>query len=274
MKRNLFALLLAGVLLATMVTPAFADMIWEPIGDSFYKSHWDECDTEDETYLTNGPKGYVTVQNAPNSLVEVANLPNGVSFYLGHIWEAADGTKWGVGYATGEGYSANGWVRLTEMAPIYSNSEFIADHSHEFEEYDGSGDHLTAVCLYSYPGGVYSFTLEEHKDYMPFSEAFTHLYTDENGLHWTFVGYYMGRTNCWACIDDPLNETLGIEAPLTAGQVRGEGELVGTEPGQPEGLIPPVDEVPPARTWALWLIPVILVVIAAVVTAVIVRRRK
>lgn len=262
MKRKLLALFTALLLLAVMVTPAFADVIWEP-DNSFYERHRTECVYHDRGYLANGEAGYVTVFTAPGSSSELINISNGTRFYVSFLWTDEDGTRWGVGYPAGQG-DKEGWVDLSEMAMIYDYICFNEDHSSEFEEYDGSGDHLTEACVYTYPGGVYSSRMEQGSGSYSFTDGFRNLYTDENGLRWTFIGYYMGHRDGWVCIDDPVNENLGVESALSVAQVRGEAE----------GLHPSVDEVPAAMTFPLWLIPVILVIAVAVVTAVIVRRRR
>lgn len=286
MKRKLTTMLLAVAMLFTLAVPAFADVMWEPYGNAFYENHRDEMDYMDRGYLANGQKGYVTILSAPDSLVEVLNLPNGTWFNVGMIWEDKDGTQWAVGYHNrqkGEEWEFfQGWIPMSELALIYDDEAFAEDHSAEFAEYDGSGNHLTEACLYSYPGGLYSRVITEDEGYMPFDEAFTHLYTDENGLRWTYIGYYMGRTNCWICIDDPLNEELGIDGYRTVGQVRGSETLIPAadpeaEPSvsaDPEELIPPAENIPAAKTWVVWLIPAVLVVLVAVVTALILRKKR
>ena len=266
MKRKLTTILLTAAVLLTLIVPAFADVMWEPYGNTFYESHWDEMSYMNRGYLANGEKGYITVLTAPDSLVEVTNLPNGTYFNVGMTWEDKDGILWGVGYhyryagEVTEHYE--GWVPMSELALIYDDEAFSEDHSAEFAEYDGSGNHLTEVCLYSYPGGQYNFTVKESEDYMPFDEAFTHLYTDENGLRWTYIGYYMGRLNSWVCIDDPLNEKLGTDGYLTVGQVRENEEPI------------PAEAAPGAKTWVVWVIPAALVVLAAVTTALILRKKR
>ena len=281
MKRKIMTLLLAAVTALTLSVPAFADVMWEPYGNSFYENHRGECTYVDRSFLAKGKKGYITVKTAPNSLVEVANMENGSTFRVVQTWAEDDGTQWGVGYS---GRDIEGWVCLDELALIYDYIAFDEDHSAQFMPYDGSGDALAEVCLYSYPGGAYQYNLKENKDYMPFSESFKSLYTDENGLRWTFVGYYMGRNYAWACIDDPLNEKLGTDGYLTVDQVRGGGEVIppveelpqegelSTEPSAE--LIPPAEKVPAARTWIVWLVPVALVLAVAVVTAVMIRRKN
>lgn len=283
MKRKLLALLTAVLMMIAMVTPAFADIIWEPEGNSFYESHSGECSYHNRSYLANGEKGYVTVRTAPDSLTEVVNIANGTLFFAVHVWTDKDGTQWGVGYPAGQ-WKTEGWVKLSEMAMIYDYISFEEDHGDEFQTYDGSVDGLTEACSYSYPGGVYRSKMENWSggDFI-LSDCFDVLYTDENGLRWSYVGYYFGNKNFWVCIDDPMNEELGIETSLTVGQVRGGETLIPAdqpsdpdvqEPQPSEELIPPAEDIPPAKTLPMWLIPVILVIAVAVVTALIVRKRR
>ena len=263
MKRKLLALLTAMLLMVTMVTPAFADIIWEPYGDNFYEKHRDECSYHDRCYLANGEKGYVTVKTSPDSLGDVTNIANGTRFFVVHLWTGKDGAQWGVGYPAGE-FDSVGWVKLSEMAMVYDHISFEEDHSHEFGEYDGSGDDLGKALVFSYPGGTVKSTLEENAGYMPFAESFHNLYTDENGLRWTYVGYYMGHRDGWVCVDDPMNEALASETYLTVDRVRGGAA----------DIVPPVAEVPVTGVFPLWLIPVVLVIAVAAFTAVIVRKRN
>ena len=287
MKRKILCLLLAVFMVSALAAPAVADLLWEPYENDFYRRHSEETEYEDRSYLANGKHGYVTLKSSPESLVQVANLPNGTTFRVGHIWTDKDGTQWGVGYhniQTEDGWeSYMGWVTLADLAPIYDYIAFEEDHSSEFAPYDGSGDELTEVCLYSYPGGVYSHNLIENKGYVPFAETFQNLYTDANGLRWTFVGYYMGRNNAWVCIDDPLNENLGTDGYRTVGQVRASEELIPpAETGKEElpdvqgatELVPPAEKIPAAKTWVMWALPAALIVVLAAVTAVLVRRKN
>jgi len=251
-----------------LAAPARADIMWEPIRNSFYDAHRGECRYVDRSFLANGQNGYVTLREAPETAGEVYNIPNGERVYVGQSWTAADGAQWyACEYALLEtdGWDwRDGWAPAAELSLIYDHICFEEDHADEFEEYDGSGDALDKVCLYSYPSGVFQDTLEEDRDYQPFSEAFQHLYTDENGRRWTYVGYYMGRRNAWACLDDPLNEGLGADAYPAASAVRG------TEDDAP---VPPAENVPDAAAFPVWLLPAGLVVAAAVVTALLMRRR-
>lgn len=260
MKRKLLALLTAVLLLSAVVLPAFADVIWEP-ENSFYNRHADECTYHDRSYLANGGDGYVTVRTAPSTYSEVANVANGTRFFVQFLWTDESGAQWGVGYPAGE-FDKMGWVPLADMACIYDYRDFEEDHGAEFRDYDGSGDELEEALVFTYPGGTVSSTLTRGGGDTSFS--FRSLYTDENGLRWTFIGYYMGHRDGWVCIDDPMNETLGAAEARTVSQVRGEGET----------LVHPAASIPAARSFPLWTVPVALVIVAVVVTAVILRVRR
>lgn len=258
MKRKLIALLTAVLLLAALAVPAFADVIWEP-ENSFYSTHRDECAYHDRSYLANAGDGYVTVRKAPGSSAEIANIANGTRFFVQFVWTDQSGAQWGVGYPAGE-FDQMGWVPLADMELIYDYIAFEEDHGAQFGEYDGSGDALDSAYVYSYPGGMVTSELEASGDYRP---TFQHLYTDENGLRWTFIGYYMGHRDGWVCIDDPMNEALGTAEYQAASVVRGEQDH----------LVGPAASVPAARSFPLWVVPVVLIVIVVVLTAVFVRRR-
>lgn len=270
--KKLLVLILTLMMAFSAILPAAADIIFEP-EDAFYTRHRDECDYVGRSYLANGVEGYVKVYSAPGSLVSDYIL-NGESVYVSHRWEDKKGAQWGV---TQDGR----WMELSELALLYNWQSFEADFGDEFLEYDGSGDGLASVCLYSYPGGVYVWTWDMGQD---FSEAFQHIYVDDNGQRWGFIGYYMGRHNQWVCLDDPLNENLGIPEHLTVGQVwNGEGLIAPKEPPQSadsvqnsvtEEIYPPAEQLPLAAGFPLWVVPVVLVIAVAIVTAVMVRKRR
>lgn len=260
MKRKLLALLTALLLMVMMATPAFADVLWMPRENVSY----DYDKVLNRVFFTNGGDGYVTVYTAPNSMSKVTNLANGTRFCVVYTREEKDGSLWGLGYG-GVSDVAEGWVPLADMALIYDHISFEEDHGQEFQKYDGSGDGLTEACTYSYPGGVYLSTAKtmDGGSYT-LAEGFQNLYTDENGLRWSYIGYYYGLRNFWICIDDPMNENLGVETYLTEDQVRGVDSPI----------VPPAAQVPDTGVFPLWAVPVALVIVVAVVTAVIVRKRR
>jgi len=288
MMKRLSALAFALVMACSLAAPAFADVMWEPFGNNFYERHHEECKYVGRSYLANGKQGYVTLLEDPQSASEVVNVPNGKRLYVGQSWTSSDGTRWAVcEYVVprdDESWDRKvGWTPMSEIALIYDWECFQEDHESEFKPYDGSGDALDAVCLYSYPGGVYSDTIMEDKEYEPFAQAFQHLYTDGEGRRWSFLSYYKGKLYSWACLDDPLNEDLGTGVPLTVFQVRGgEGPAPAPDQGEDHAedntkldiIVPPAEDVPPARSIPVWLLPAGLVVLVAAVTAVLVGRRK
>lgn len=263
MKRKLLTALMAVLLLLTVATPAFADVIWEP-DNTFHRLHRDECTYHNRSYLVNGEKGYVTVLTAPNGAGQIANVANGTCFFAEYLWTDTDGTQWAIGYPAGD-YGNEGWICMSDLMLIYDHICFVEDHGHEFEEYDGSDLHLVKACGYSYPGGMLSAVLTGSEDYP--IEGFQYLYTDEDGRRWSYVGYYNGSRNIWICLDDPTNSDLGLGTHYvdrfpTAAEIRGENVT----------LVDPADTVPNAMP--MWMIPVVLIAAVAVVTAVILRRRR
>ena len=271
MKRKLTALTLAVRAVFALTVPAFADVRWEPYGNDFYDAHRDECQYENRTYLANGPEGYLTLMESPQSVAEVYNVPNGESVYVGYLWTDGQGQQWAVaeyGALSGDGSRTwqDGWAPVSQLALVYDHISFEEDHGNELGVYDGSVDSLTEFLAYDYPGGPLamedSFQVDVEEN--PLSQYLEYLYTDENGLRWSKLGYYYGLRNVWICLDDPMNPDLGIAAAQTVAQVRGTGEK----------LTAPAASVPAARTWTVWLIPAALVVLAAVATALLVRRSR
>lgn len=265
--RRAMILLLCALMAGALALPAAADLVWEPHGNSFYEHHREECSYLGRNFLANGSAGYVTLHAAPGGAMQVMNLPNRTQIYVGYTWEEK-GMYWAVTElstqdAAGTRTRHSGWVPLDDLAPVYDGISFEEDHGAEFAEYDGSGDGLTSVCLYTYPGGIYCGELKENRAYLPFAETFHNLYTDSEGRRWSYVGYYMGRHNAWACLDDPDSDELGIDAPLSVSEVR---------TGTSEGMVEPSSSVP--AVIPDWVVPTCLAVLAVLITALTVRGRR
>lgn len=221
MKRKLLTLSLALLTLLALTVPVSADIIWEP-EDSFFRSHHDDCTYVGRRYEMAGYDGKVTVFTAPGGMNK-ATLDNGVRGSIQFTWEG-NGTTWGyLCWATED--DVEGWVPMDDVTLVYDSQEFFKDHADEITKTDRVEVNFHEAALYSYPNGPYEgYMLEEKVDYSPFSETFTNLYTDENGLRWGYVGYYMGHREAWACLDDPMNEGLdGSIVPVSpsAAQLRG-----------------------------------------------------
>ncbi len=234
MKRKLTALLLVLLAVSALAVPVHADVIWTPEND-FYKSHRDECTYVGRTYLLAGYDGTVTLYTAPGGMSKTT-VENDVQGYIQFTW-TGDGLAWG--YLT-LGRDQEGWVPLDDLTLVYDSQQFMEDHRGEIVTSDPVSVEFHEGVRYSYPNGTTSgSTLKEDAGYLPFDQLFTQIYTDENGLRWGYVGYYMGRLNCWICLDDPMNDSLtgGIVPPEPSpAQLRGSATV---EPG-PLGSVLPI----------------------------------
>lgn len=229
MKKKFLALFLALLAALALMCSASADIIWEP-DDPFYKRHSTECTYEGRAYQLEGYGGTVTVFTAPNGMSKVT-LENGARCNVQFIW-TGNGTAWGYLSWAG-GSDAEGWAAMDDLSLIYDSHQFMEDHEAEIQKLE-PGQEVTVdfqeALLYSYPNGsrpydmMEGFTLKEDNGYFLFSQAFDALYTDENGLRWGHIGYYMGRWNAWVCLDDPMNEALDtniVPVAPSAAQARG-----------------------------------------------------
>ncbi|MCI9170625.1 MAG: hypothetical protein HFF42_06830 [Lawsonibacter sp.] len=234
MKRKMLTLFLAALALLSMAVPASADLIWEP-GDPFYEKHQGECDYVGREYVLAGYDGKVTVFTAPGSMSKLT-LDNGLLGTIQFTWEGK-GTVWGylIRWDDDRENRTEGWVPMDDVSLVYDSQQFMEDHAGEIitETQPVPVDFHEAVT-YRYPNGpADDGVLNEDTDYMPFDETFTQVYTDENGLRWGYVGYYMGIRGVWICLDDPMNRELDTEimpvAP-SAAQLRGSATVTAGPP--------------------------------------------
>lgn len=230
MKRKLFALLLTLLSVSALIVPASADIVWEP-EDSFYEKHYAECAYVGRGYQLAGYDGSVTVFTAPGGMNK-ATLDNGLKGTIQFTWTGS-GTSWGY-LCRVSGSDVEGWVPMDDLSLVYDSQQFMADHAGEITAGDPAPVDFHEAALYSYPNGpLWGTTLQEREKYQPFSQVFTQLYTDENGLRWGYVGYYMGQCDAWVCLDDPMNEGLDAEIVPTSpspAQVRGSATVTAGPP--------------------------------------------
>lgn len=232
MKRTFAALLLTVAAAFALAAPAMADVIWTP-DDSFYEAHYDECDYEGRTYLLDGYGGEVELWNAPRNGRVVKRVENGRRGTIQFIWHG-DGLDWGY-LCFVEDSGAEGWVPMDDLSLIYDSQQFMEDHEQALVEGEPVPVSFSQAVLYDYPGGPAGYVLEESKEYQPFSQVFTTIYTDEDGLRWGYVNYYMGRRQRWVCLDDPMNENLDtavVQTPASPAQLRGTPTVTGQGMGQ------------------------------------------
>lgn len=236
MKRKLLTLILTALALFSLAVPASADSIWTP-DDTFYKKHQYQCDYVGRDYELAGYDGKVTVFTAPGGMSK-ATLDNGLQVGIQFTWEGK-GTTWGYLVRWDEDWHdrTEGWVPMDDVSLVYDSKQFIEDHASEIEETQPVPVDFHEAVVYDYPNGpVYGpdgFTLKEDADYQPFDEMFTQVYTDENGLRWGHIGYYMGWMDNWVCLDDPMNEhldTVVMPVAPSAAQLRGSATVTAGPP--------------------------------------------
>lgn len=257
MKRKVLTLFLAALALLALAVPASADIIIEP-RDSFFEKHRDECTYVARGYELAGYNGTVTVFTAPGGMNKLT-LDNGLRGTIQFTWEGKE-TTWGY-LIYWDDHWIEGWVPMDDVTLVYDSWEFRVDHAGEIitETQPVPVDFHEAV-RYNYPNGpIASETaLQEDPDYMTFSETFTQVYTDENGLRWGYVDYYMGIREFWVCLDDPMNKELDTEiVPVSpsAAQLRGSATVTAGPP-------------------ALLIAAVLVAAVAAVTAVLLVRRKK
>ncbi len=205
MKRKLFSLSLALLAVLTVIPPAAADMIWEPY-DSFYEKHREECNYVNRRYQLEGYGGTVTVLTAPGGMSK-STLDNGLRGTIQFTWEEKE-TAWGY-LCWVDDSEVEGWVPMDDLSLVYDSQAFTEDHAAEIVSGEPAAVDFQEAVVYSYPNGpVWEGALKEDRDYQPFSEVFTEIYTDAASLRWGYVGYYMGRLDGWVCLDDPMNTKL------------------------------------------------------------------
>lgn len=193
MRKKLISLLMAIASIAVLTLPAAADLIWEP-EDSFYEKHRDECVYDGRAYEFAGYDGSVTVWSAPDGTVQ-REQSNGGRVRVQFRWTGS-GVEWGYFYGL-EGSIDDGWIPMDDLALVYDSQQFQKDHESEILNGDPVSVEFDTAVLYSYPGGPACDVLKEDAEYMPFSEVFSAIYIDGNGLRWGYVGYYMGRRDSW-----------------------------------------------------------------------------
>lgn len=218
MKKRFVSVFCALMLGALSAFPAAADVIIEP-DDSFYTSHWEECDYLGNQYYANGQTGQLTGYRSPESKQEKKTFQNGELLYVSFTYTDETGTDWGVV----EQNDGTCWVRLDEIVRKYDSELFREEHADALAPFDDqAGDYERLrdldgeIVVWTYPGsGESSGTITEFEG-GPDSFGFSECYTDENGLRWGYIGYYYGWRDCWICLDDPTNAALPVNETLTA----------------------------------------------------------
>ena len=140
MRRVLSCALTLASLLA-LAAPVRADILWEPMDNSFFENHRAECSYENRSYYANSPDGFVTAWDAPRGSMVRAQYENGESLWVGYTY----GNDWALISRWDGGGETSGWIPLAELALIYDNISFseeyadrIAPYNGEFADYTGT----------------------------------------------------------------------------------------------------------------------------------------
>lgn len=253
--------LLTGSFLPQMVS---ADMIYEPIGNSFYDKHSEECTYVSRSYVANGPNGTVTVYQSPESARKIAVLENGEQLYVSYTYQDGSGILWGC--CEQFDTELQGWVPMDYLTVIYDEISFREEHSNQIEQAEGSLEGMEiegAVYFWQYPGSQSYWDLELTTEYAP---EFQYVYTDTNGVKWGRCAYYLGLKGCWINLNDP---TADFETLYPDGIQPTEDDHNVAEENQDE-----MAEIVPKENLAPKILAVLAVVAVVAVTVVMLRKLK
>lgn len=214
MKKNLLCLLLSLVVLSFCCSAA-ADVIWEP-ENNFYKSHAEECEYVDRSYLANGSEGYVAVYPTPKDKRPAEYLYNGSNVYVSYSWQG-----WGlVNYYDNQGelHFEDGWIRLESLSPDYDHEAFMAEHKEEMWKPEAPATlnlaSYEAAYLWELPGTAtapWNMKSMGTEDVLSFRQV----WTDEFGNDWGYVGYFYQNSG-WVCLSAPETPNLPVTEPEVA----------------------------------------------------------
>ncbi len=237
-------LTLIFVLSITLIcsTSVFADVIWEP-EDDFYWANADDCIPVNRTYIAASSNEAINVYVSPQNSTVVNTILNDTELYISWSWN-----EW---Y-----YYDIGWIHSDDVALIYDGISFLQNN--EVTEYSAEAISIPSAQLYTYPNSGNSYELIEEKDYALIGESFSSAFTDENGLTWGYISYYMQHEG-WVCVDDPTNTSFNsakIPTEQSISQKRGSDAEVGEPP------------------FSLLIIATILVILVVAVTVIMINIKK
>lgn len=293
MKRT--ARLLALLLLVLLLVPvAHADMLWTP-NNSFFEKHHNDCTYLGRSYYANGAEGFVTLWDAPDSRTHVAQYENGTTLHVYWLYE-----DWGCVSVWNDGKSVDGWVPMSDLVLIYDNISFqeefgdrIKPYNGEFADFSGEIDHIN---FYSYPGApqpghtidltISPEALEHFMGTDGEQSYIAHVFTDENGLTWGFIGYWRAIRNVWFCLDEPDGDSFPVREVAKAELIPAPDKTETSEPpassapsvvhpGDTQDLVPAAKPIPPAVSLApYFLVGGVVVITAAILLFLAIRRKN
>ena len=177
---------------------AHADLIWEPIDDSFYNEN-----NKDIDYIESRKYNIIkdcTVYDAPNGNA-VGKFSEGSKRTILYSYSDKNGTVWG-GFISGEDSEKLWWMEMHNCEVIYDNFSFLEEHENEITLYNKEfADYKTdkPINLWQYPGGALTQTLEEYPS--DWTNYIYKVYKDDKGT-WGYIPYIWGSEG-WVYMDDP-----------------------------------------------------------------------
>lgn len=198
--KKLFCLILTLALLLCLSTTAFADIIWAPF-EGFYTDNREYFTYAGYYAYANSPTGEVMLYDKPDGN-QVGAIPNGETVYIQHIYETKDSPAWAL-------FTDETYALLSDLMNRYDR-EFFDDHP-EITEAAPVGFSVTIpkdapILCWTYPRGTY--TQEQNHWDADIMSGLAEYYTDEDGLVWGYMGYWMGHQNIWICLSDYNNPDL------------------------------------------------------------------
>ena len=281
--RKIFTVFLTVCLFFCLAGPVFADVIWEPYGDSFYESHRDEIDYEGRVYQATHD---LPLYKKPNGReLSADDIYAGNLIFVQYVFTDKFGAMWGL-IDNAEQESA--WVDLSGCIRPYDREDFRADYQAEFQAVTTQPDvafYENTVLLYDYPGKDAEGTelyVPNDASYLP---EYKHTYTDPAGNVWAELMYYMAQDG-WvllsgdiitAQVPDKAHDTV-IPDPDADNETTPGTENAEDTAAAVADDVDSIDTPDPAEESASPVLPVILVIAAAAVTAAVLliffRRKK
>lgn len=237
--KKLCSLLLIVLLIGSMIIPASADVLWEPVGDKLFD--YEKATPISKTYYV--PEGLtVDLYSSPKRGKLLTTMEPGDRVYVGFSQEFF-GTEWGVGY-TRDGEFTEGWFRLGRLQREYDHDDFVAEFGSSFTK-DAPvftrEDIDSTVYAWTYPGsGLADGTIPAEALESGYNDGkleFHQVYTDPEGGRWGYVGYYMGHCG-WVWLDDPTNPEPPYRAYHEAENTVTNTYEKENEPGSIRDLLP------------------------------------
>lgn len=211
-----------------------ADLIYEPSGNAFYKSHRSEMKHEDHIYEANAPGGALTLYESPVSTKVLATVPNETAMNGSYSWVAENSIRWVIlSYYDGTTH-IDGWAPMDYVWRRYDTELFEQDYAGNIEEKNGSvtlPKETEKLVLYAYPGSEVYATPGVSNDE---NVGYYLVYTDENGAKWGKIGYFYGMKQVWFSLDNP-SETVEPKSMDTR-KKPAPGEIV-SDSGEPVGKV-------------------------------------